>query len=120
MSSYNPPIPPRPPSVGNPQMLSSVPPPPPLPPHPPSFRQNGQSMDYSSPPHFEQPMAAPKPHRLDPSIPANVCYVFSVFVGMPILPYVLSRWHAPSRPAPIHSSQITAGSHLCHPHLQLG
>lgn len=72
MSSYNPPIPPRPPSVGNPQMLSSVPPPPPLPPHPPSFRQNGQSMDYSSPPHFEQPMAAPKPHRLDPSIPANM------------------------------------------------
>lgn len=28
---------------------------------------------YNSPPHFEDPLIAPKPHKLIPDLPANVC-----------------------------------------------
>ncbi|KDQ32200.1 hypothetical protein PLEOSDRAFT_1111124 [Pleurotus ostreatus PC15] len=58
-----PPVPPRP--YDSNQRQNSLPPP--VPPLPPDYRGN-----YSSPPHFDNPLAAPRPYRADPSIPANM------------------------------------------------
>ncbi|KAF5387814.1 hypothetical protein D9615_000374 [Tricholomella constricta] len=52
-----PPVPPRP--------TSSYTAPPPVPPLPSELR-------YDSPPHFADPIAAPRPHRADHSVPANM------------------------------------------------
>ncbi|PPQ96668.1 hypothetical protein CVT26_010293 [Gymnopilus dilepis] len=56
--------------------------PPPVPPLPPDVRLQNEryntpspyeyEYEYESPPRFENPMIAPRPHRLDASIPANV------------------------------------------------
>lgn len=56
-----PPVPPRPYSAQS-RSQSNPPPVPPVP----------QELRYDSPPHFADPIAAPRPHRVDPSIPANV------------------------------------------------
>ncbi|KAH7906763.1 HCP-like protein [Hygrophoropsis aurantiaca] len=63
MSSI-PPIPPRPAEYGGPANFQP-PGPPPVPPLPPDFIAQSQ-------PHFTQPLAAPRPHRLDPDLPANM------------------------------------------------
>lgn len=57
-----PPVPPRPTSqpVG--------PRAPPVPPLPPDLRVS----QFDPPPRFASPLAAPQPHRFDPSIPENV------------------------------------------------
>ncbi len=47
------------------------PPPPPLPPVPPSLRVELES-EYGSQPHFDDPLVAPRPHKLQPDLPANV------------------------------------------------
>ncbi|KAI0346356.1 HCP-like protein [Trametopsis cervina] len=47
------------------------PPPPPVPPVPASLRVELES-EYGSPPHFEDPLAAPRPQRLQPDLPANM------------------------------------------------
>ena len=52
-----PPIPPLPPGP-------ITEPPPPLPPLPPQLQESA--------PHFDNPLVAPRPHRLDPDLPANV------------------------------------------------
>ncbi|CAA7270035.1 unnamed protein product [Cyclocybe aegerita] len=69
-----PPVPPRPYET-----TLNVPPPPPLPPVPPALKKEAEVYDtpsqyelVESPPHFENPMIAPRPHRLDPSIPTNM------------------------------------------------
>lgn len=51
--------------------LNDIPPPPPLPPVPQSLRAEIES-EYGSPPHFEDPLVAPRPHKLQPDVPANV------------------------------------------------
>ncbi|KAF9029962.1 hypothetical protein BJ165DRAFT_1378429 [Panaeolus papilionaceus] len=80
-----PPVPPRPYSPTSsrpnphPQHQQYPGPPPPLPPLPADLRTQTQRYntpspyEYAeSPPHFENPMIAPRPHRLNPSIPANM------------------------------------------------
>lgn len=66
-----PPVPPRPFDYTD-HRQSSLPPP--VPPVPPDLR--AQETRYSTPSPYEYPqqppLAAPRPHRLDPSIPANV------------------------------------------------
>ncbi|KAF9458316.1 hypothetical protein BDZ94DRAFT_114754 [Collybia nuda] len=63
-----PPVPPRPYSAQA-NSYTNDPNPPPLPPLPPDLRYD---QHYDSAPHFENPLAAPRPHRMDPSIPANM------------------------------------------------
>ncbi|KAI0697009.1 hypothetical protein BC835DRAFT_800284 [Cytidiella melzeri] len=46
-------------------------PPPPLPPVPPSLRVELES-EYGSAPHFDDPLVAPRPHRVQPDLPANM------------------------------------------------
>ena len=65
-----PPVPPRPSYEG---AL-----PPPLPPLPPSFREQNEAEE--SPPRFENPMIAPRPHRVDRSIPGNVSVILFYFI----------------------------------------
>ncbi|KAJ7686234.1 hypothetical protein B0H17DRAFT_1204439 [Mycena rosella] len=57
-----PPVPPRPYSAAPPQQ-------------PPYARQNYSYQtpaSVESPPHFDDPLAAPRPHRVDPGLGANV------------------------------------------------
>ncbi|KAF8643382.1 hypothetical protein AX16_009052 [Volvariella volvacea WC 439] len=61
-----PPVPPRPYDL-LPQDASA---PPPVPPVPPDLKY--QADRFESPPHFEDPLAAPRPHKIDPSLPANM------------------------------------------------
>ena len=73
-----PPVPPRPAEFYDPQGKASAPAPPPVPPLPPTFRQDQvQSPSFSSPPHFEDPLVAPRPHKLQPDLSANVRTSFS-------------------------------------------
>ncbi|TFY58573.1 hypothetical protein EVG20_g8092, partial [Dentipellis fragilis] len=46
--------------------------PPPLPPLPPNFSAPRQPDSHFSPPHFEDPLVAPKPHKLNPDLPADM------------------------------------------------
>ncbi|RDB30166.1 Chitin synthase regulatory factor 4 [Hypsizygus marmoreus] len=62
-----PPVPPRPYSAQGYEQRQNTNPPP-VPPLPPDLIVN----QYESPPHFDDPLAAPRPHRIDPSIPANM------------------------------------------------
>ncbi|KAF9033396.1 hypothetical protein BJ165DRAFT_1616078 [Panaeolus papilionaceus] len=62
-------------------------PPPPLPPVPADLRTQTQRYntpspyEYAeSPPHFENPMIAPRPHRSNPSIPANYAHFLFMFL----------------------------------------
>lgn len=64
-----PPLPPLPPDFKNKDNFIS---PPAVPPLPPNFRLNNEDYSYESPPHFADPLVAPRPHKLDHSIPANV------------------------------------------------
>ncbi|KAJ6571659.1 hypothetical protein B0H19DRAFT_1219035 [Mycena capillaripes] len=43
---------------------------PPVPPRPPTV--NPPISEFESPPHFENPLVAPRPHRVDPSLGANM------------------------------------------------
>lgn len=45
--------------------------PPPLPPIPPALKQDLES-EYGSAPHFEDPLVAPRPHKVHPDLPANM------------------------------------------------
>ncbi|EDR08293.1 uncharacterized protein LACBIDRAFT_297827 [Laccaria bicolor S238N-H82] len=70
-----PPVPPRPYYESTQGRDNSLPPP--VPPLPPAVRNEAiryatPSPYEESPPHFERPLVAPRPHRLDPSIPANM------------------------------------------------
>ncbi|KIJ61885.1 hypothetical protein HYDPIDRAFT_137149 [Hydnomerulius pinastri MD-312] len=75
-----PPVPPRPVEYVARNSVQSVNQPPPVPPLPPNFIAQSQSQQSPPPslPHFEQPLAAPRPHRLDPNLPANVRLVYFV------------------------------------------
>ncbi|KAF8843893.1 HCP-like protein [Paxillus ammoniavirescens] len=70
-----PPIPPRPVeySARN-SVLSSKDQPPPVPPLPPELVASSRSQPSPPPslPHFDLPLVAPRPHRLDPDLPANM------------------------------------------------
>ncbi|TFK37925.1 hypothetical protein BDQ12DRAFT_684353 [Crucibulum laeve] len=75
-----PPIPPRPyDSYYGDDRQNSLPPP--LPPLPPAVRVQEERYNtpsiyeypsYESPPHFGDPLVAPRPHRLDPNVGANM------------------------------------------------
>ncbi|KAF8155421.1 hypothetical protein B0H34DRAFT_798611 [Crassisporium funariophilum] len=73
-----PPVPPRPYESTTLNRNGYPGPPPPLPPLPPDLRLETERYntpspyEIESPPHFENPLIAPRPHRLDPSIPANM------------------------------------------------
>ncbi|KAH9478962.1 Chitin synthase regulatory factor 4 [Psilocybe cubensis] len=75
-----PPVPPRPYelSSNSSSHIQNPGPPPPLPPLPPEILRQAEKYDtpsqyeYESPPHFERPMIAPRPHRVDKSIPVNM------------------------------------------------
>lgn len=71
MMDYNrPPVPPRPTSSYT-NSSSGPAPPPPVPPLPPNFSFNGQDPQISLP-HFEDPLVAPRPHKITPDLPADV------------------------------------------------
>lgn len=68
-----PPVPPRPyEGYDSQSSRSDIPAPPPVPPLPPSLKVQLES-EYGSRPHFEDPMVAPRPHKLQPDLPENVC-----------------------------------------------
>lgn len=74
LTMANPPLPPKPRESIN----TNPGPPPPIPPLPPDLRLQTERYntpspyELESPPRFENPLIAPRPHRLDHSIPANV------------------------------------------------
>jgi hypothetical protein len=50
---------------------------PPVPPRPPTVvAPTNNNNNYESPPHFDNPLVAPRPHRVDPQIGANVSSVY--------------------------------------------
>lgn len=66
-----PPVPPRPVDAYDRRPAREQTGPPPVPPIPPSLRMDLES-EYGSGPHFEDPLVAPRPHKLQPDLPANV------------------------------------------------
>jgi hypothetical protein len=92
--------------------------PPPVPPPPPGNRlQPEVDIEYRpSPPHLEEPLLAPRPHKLTPDLPAEV----SLFTSHPckylFLKNALSlrsfwpRWHAPL------TAKYPVASQLLYPH----
>jgi len=46
---------------------------------------------YNSPPHFEDPLIAPKPHKFIPDLPANVCLKKAMDSINSLIP-VRDRW----------------------------
>ncbi|KAI0332911.1 hypothetical protein GY45DRAFT_425497 [Cubamyces sp. BRFM 1775] len=69
-----PPVPPRPfDDYDQPPRRSTDSSPPSVPPLPPDFKPD----QYSSGPHYEDPLVAPRPHKLQPDLPANVRTLFS-------------------------------------------
>jgi hypothetical protein len=69
MSYARPPLPPRP--MDGPAPGSSAPPPP-IPPLPPNFDPSEDEYAYGSSPHYANPMLAPRPHKVNPDLPADV------------------------------------------------
>ncbi|KAG1716818.1 hypothetical protein ID866_340 [Astraeus odoratus] len=71
-----PPVPPRPATYQDDASCNPLDQPPPLPPLPPELAAQSRSQPSPQPPpslpHFEPPLAAPRPHRLDPNLPANM------------------------------------------------
>ncbi|KAI0642467.1 hypothetical protein C8Q79DRAFT_917162 [Trametes meyenii] len=63
-----PPVPPRPFDDYDQPPRSSDSSPPAVPPLPPDFKPD----QYSSGPHFEDPLVAPRPHKLQPDLPKNM------------------------------------------------
>ncbi|KAH9886008.1 hypothetical protein C8Q73DRAFT_740386 [Cubamyces lactineus] len=64
-----PPVPPRPfDDYDQPSRHSTDSSPPAVPPLPPDFKPD----QYSSGPHYEDPLVAPRPHKLQPDLPANM------------------------------------------------
>ncbi|TCD63678.1 hypothetical protein EIP91_005122 [Steccherinum ochraceum] len=62
-----PPVPPRPlESYENSKSNA----PPPIPPLPPNFKPDIDDQELT--PHFENPLIAPRPHKLQPDVPANM------------------------------------------------
>lgn len=55
--------------------MSSVPPP--VPPLPPRIRVQDNVEYRPSPPHLEEPLLAPRPHKLTPDLPAEVGLITS-------------------------------------------
>ncbi|GLB33763.1 putative HCP-like protein [Lyophyllum shimeji] len=91
-----PPVPPRPYSAqGHSQQYSS---PPPVPPVPPELR-------YDSPPHFSDPIAAPRPHRVDPSVPANMARNLEEYPGVNYAPGFTVPQHPARGPSPLPPPQ---------------
>ena len=72
MAARLPPVPPRPYSAYGDSDPSR---PPPVPPLPPGYIPE---IAYDSPPHFQDPLLAPRPQRFTPDAPADV-RVFSLF-----------------------------------------
>ena len=70
--SLPPPLPPHPPASTTTTGTGA----PPIPPLPASYRSDYEHQQhqhpYESPPHFADPLVAPRPHKLDPHLPANV------------------------------------------------
>lgn len=100
-----PPLPPRPSQDGARNSQPANQPPPVLPPLPPELLAQPRSLPSPYPPpslpHFDPPLAAPRAHRVDPSLPANVRLVsfrdlaFGKLIGvMPF--YYINRWPEPS------------------------
>src|SRR6266403_4680299 len=71
--------------------MSSVPPVPVL---PPQLRvQHNQESYHPSPPHLEEPLLAPRPHKLTPDLPAEVGSTTSHYRSIYLKKH---RWRAPS------------------------
>ncbi|KAL4245194.1 Chitin Synthase Regulator [Abortiporus biennis] len=75
MATPTPPVPPRPfddydRDKQQQQRQNSGPPP--IPPLPPNFKTEPQPPFVASAPHFEDPLVAPRPHKLQPDLPANM------------------------------------------------
>lgn len=72
MATHLPPVPPRPYSYNSsdyPDYPDSSNAPPPVPPLPPNYIPD---IDYTSLPHFQDPLVAPRPQRLNQDVPADV------------------------------------------------
>ncbi|KAG6900942.1 hypothetical protein C0993_004379 [Termitomyces sp. T159_Od127] len=106
-----PPVPPRPYSAQG-RSQSNPPPVPPVP----------QELRYDSPPHFADPIAAPRPHRVDPSIPANMAHNLEDYSGVNYSPgFTVPQpvhGHAPFPPSPGTEWSPFAGSSLVNPGIQ--
>ncbi|OCH86984.1 hypothetical protein OBBRIDRAFT_760449 [Obba rivulosa] len=85
----NPPVPPRPFDNYDDYVRrkSHESPPPQVPPLPPGFRIVEEDPDVASPPHFEDPLVAPRPHRLQPDLPANMARTLDEQLSQPPDPY---------------------------------
>ncbi|KAG6888819.1 hypothetical protein C0992_007433 [Termitomyces sp. T32_za158] len=106
-----PPVPPRPYSAQS-RSQSNPPPVPPVP----------QELRYDSPPHFADPIAAPRPHRIDPSIPANMAHNLEEYSGVNYSPGFTvpqpAHGHVPLPPPPGTEWSPFGGSSLVNPGIQ--
>ncbi|KAH9833110.1 uncharacterized protein C8Q71DRAFT_774181 [Rhodofomes roseus] len=93
-----PPVPPRPFSNYDDFHTSQRPSPPPIPPLPPGF-----DPAQASGPHFEDPLVAPRPHKLQPDLPATMARTLDELAQPPPPPngpYQRGRSPAHYNPAP--------------------
>ena len=109
-----PPVPPRPfDEYDSPHRQDSAPPS--VPPLPPDFKPD----QYSSGPHFEDPLVAPRPHKLQPDLPKNVRTISPSISSIPFIRFFLfhsPRWHKAStskRPC-LPSSHLRSQTPLFH------
>lgn len=84
-----PPVPPRPFDDYDQPRRSHEGSPPALPPLPPDFHSD----QYQSGPHYEDPLVAPRPHKLQPDLPQNVRPDLS---PLPLIVLTSCRWRAHS------------------------
>lgn len=84
-----PPVPPRPFDDYDQPRRSHEGSPPALPPLPPDFHSD----QYQSGPHYEDPLVAPRPHKLQPDLPQNVRPDLS---PLPLIVFTSCRWRARS------------------------
>ena len=113
--------------------MSSVPPP--VPPLPPGIRVQDDVEYRPSPPHLEEPLLAPRPHKLTPDLPAEVGLITShdtskVFIsektflssvqmartldsqvsrGLSITHQPVDQYRGPSPSLPSHTLNLTPG-----------
>ncbi|KAI6043888.1 HCP-like protein [Pisolithus marmoratus] len=91
--------------------------PPPIPPHPPELVQSRSLASPHPPPslpHFESPLVAPRPHRVDPNLPANMARTLddqaaAFNAGTLPDPYRVSSPFGPLPSPPQHSVDYNPG-----------
>ena len=65
--------------------------PPPVPPLPTGIRVQSDFEYRPSPPHLEEPLLAPRPHKVTPDLPAEVGTITSCQMGAVYIPNLRKR-----------------------------